>query len=103
MVEDFAQEPLVTNIQRRSHSQLSNQYAKIESKRLYLNRVAGGHCHYCHFGGAAASSTVKSQREGSKHRVQKSLETNRPWTTNVCFGLWLLSADGGTRHQHFVL
>ena len=58
---------------------------------------------YRHSGSTAAAGTVKSQREGSKRRVQESPETNRPWTANVCSGQWLLSAIGGKGHHHIVL
>src|SRR5438552_1878617 len=50
---------------------------KLESARLYADRVAGCCCHHCHFGLVAASCFGESKAENQGGKMLEQRKTNR--------------------------
>src|SRR5205809_989468 len=50
---------------------------KLESARLYADRVAGCYCHHCHFGLVAASCLGESKAESQGGKMLEQRKTNR--------------------------
>src|ERR1035437_8576453 len=80
-----------------NHPAESAARVRLVSLRVHVDRAAGGHCHHCHPGGAAAAGADLGKREGPAHLLPKRTEAAWPGRDDVWGRQPGLGADGHPR------
>jgi hypothetical protein len=82
-------------------TELSNQHAKRQPRRIYFGRVAGGHRHHRNSGCPSTANTFSSQGQSSANSMCQQFASARSWLACDSGRQWWVSR-GNCEHKRWL-